>query len=83
MGRRLKVGVIGMGNQDTLSSIYEGGNSLGFRPIEDKQVLDQYTRLLRPQVAATFPLEQVQEATDLLESRDFFGKIVLTPGGAS
>jgi NADPH:quinone reductase-like Zn-dependent oxidoreductase len=39
--------------------------------------------LLRPQVAATFPLEQVQEATDLLESRDFFGKIVLTPGGAS
>jgi NADPH:quinone reductase-like Zn-dependent oxidoreductase len=38
---------------------------------------------LKPQVAATFPLEQVQEATDLLESRDFFGKIVLTAGGGS
>ena len=38
---------------------------------------------LRPQVAATFPLEQAREATDLLESRDFFGKIVLTAGGGS
>jgi hypothetical protein len=34
-------------------------------------------------VAAVFPLEQVREATELLESRDFFGKIVLTPGGAA
>jgi 5'-nucleotidase len=46
----LRVGVIGMGNQDTLSSIYEGGNSLGFRPVEDRVALDNYTRLLRPQV---------------------------------
>ncbi len=46
----LRVGVIGMGNQDTLSSIYEGGNSLGFRPVEDRIALDNYTRLLRPQV---------------------------------
>ncbi len=46
----LKVGVVGMGNQDTLSSIYEGGNSLGFRPVDDRLVLEQYTRLLRSQV---------------------------------
>jgi NADPH:quinone reductase-like Zn-dependent oxidoreductase len=39
--------------------------------------------MLRPQVAATFPLDQAREATDLLESRDFFGKIVLTPGGGA
>jgi NADPH:quinone reductase-like Zn-dependent oxidoreductase len=38
---------------------------------------------LKPQVAATFPLEQAKEAMDLMESREFFGKIVLTPGGAS
>jgi len=38
---------------------------------------------LKPQVAATFPLEQAKEAMDLMESRDFFGKIVLTTGGAS
>lgn len=39
--------------------------------------------VLRPQVAATFPLERVREATDLLESRDFFGKIVLATDGAA
>jgi NADPH:quinone reductase-like Zn-dependent oxidoreductase len=38
---------------------------------------------LKPQVAATFPLEQAKEAMELMESREFFGKIVLTPGGAS
>ncbi|MDH5332988.1 MAG: zinc-binding dehydrogenase, partial [Thermoleophilia bacterium] len=38
---------------------------------------------LKPQVAATFPLEEVKEATDLMESRAFFGKIVLTTGGAA
>ncbi|HUG66070.1 MAG TPA: zinc-binding dehydrogenase [Gaiellaceae bacterium] len=36
-----------------------------------------------PQVAATFPLDQVKEATDLMESREFFGKIVLTNGGGA
>ena len=36
---------------------------------------------LRPQVAATFPLGEAKAAMDLMESRDFFGKIVLTPGG--
>jgi 5'-nucleotidase len=46
----LRIGVIGMGNEDTLSSIYEGGNSLGFRPIENAIALEQYTRLVRPQV---------------------------------
>jgi NADPH:quinone reductase-like Zn-dependent oxidoreductase len=39
--------------------------------------------VLRPQVAATFPLEEAKAAMDLLESRDFFGKIVLVPGGGA
>ena len=38
---------------------------------------------LKPQVAATFPLEEAAKAMDLMESREFFGKIVLTAGGAS
>lgn len=38
---------------------------------------------ITPLVAATFPLEQAKEAMELMESRDFFGKIVITPGGAS
>ena len=36
---------------------------------------------LVPQIAATFPLDQVKEATELMESRAFFGKIVLTTEG--
>jgi len=45
----LKVGVIGLGNEDTLTSIYEGGNSLGFRPIDNSEAVSNYVRLLRPQ----------------------------------
>jgi len=39
--------------------------------------------LVKALVAATFPLEQAKEAMDLMESRSFFGKIVLLPGVAS
>ncbi|MFT3697533.1 MAG: bifunctional UDP-sugar hydrolase/5'-nucleotidase [Kofleriaceae bacterium] len=46
----IKVGVIGMGNQDTLLSAYEGGNSLGIRPIDNSTALDGYVRLIRPYV---------------------------------
>ncbi|HEY0250741.1 MAG TPA: bifunctional UDP-sugar hydrolase/5'-nucleotidase [Kofleriaceae bacterium] len=46
----VKVGVIGMGNQDTLLSAYEGGNSLGIRPIDNATALDGYVRLIRPYV---------------------------------
>ena len=34
---------------------------------------------LKPQLAATFPLEEAGKAMDLMASRDFFGKIVLKP----
>lgn len=46
----IKVGVIGMGNTSTITSIYEGGNNLGFRPLADGAALDGWVRLLRPQV---------------------------------
>jgi len=46
----LKVGVIGMGNWSSMTGIFEGGNSLGIRPLNDYQVLDAYVRLLRPEV---------------------------------
>jgi NADPH:quinone reductase-like Zn-dependent oxidoreductase len=36
---------------------------------------------LRPIVHETFPLVAAKDAMDTMESRDFFGKIVLTPGG--
>ena len=34
-----------------------------------------------PLVHQTFPLERAKDAMELMESREFFGKIVLTPGG--
>ncbi|HEU0036622.1 MAG TPA: bifunctional UDP-sugar hydrolase/5'-nucleotidase [Kofleriaceae bacterium] len=46
----LKIGVIGMGNTSTITSIYEGGNNLGFRPIADQDALAQWVRILRPTV---------------------------------
>src|SRR5687768_13604972 len=46
----LRIGVIGMGNTSSMTGIYEGGNSLGIRPLDDKQVLASYVRLIRPQV---------------------------------
>jgi 5'-nucleotidase len=46
----IKVGVIGMGNTSTITSIFEGGNPLGFRPIADNVALEQWVRFLRPQV---------------------------------
>jgi NADPH:quinone reductase-like Zn-dependent oxidoreductase len=36
-----------------------------------------------PLVHQTFPLEQAKDAMDLMESREFFGKIVLTPAGGA
>ncbi len=77
----LKIGVIGMGNQDTLSSIYEGGNSLGFRPIDDKQVLDQYTRLLRPQVDLLVVISHIGlDADEGLTAADVDDPNVTVPG---
>jgi 5'-nucleotidase len=46
----LKVGVIGMANWSSMTGIFDGGNSLGIRPIEDAQVVREYVRLLRPVV---------------------------------
>ena len=47
---------------------------------ELEKVLDFAARgLIRPLVARTFPLSDVHAAFELLESRDFFGKILLRP----
>ena len=44
----LRVTVIGMGNTSTITSIFEGGNSLGFRPLDDTAALEGWVRILRP-----------------------------------
>ena len=46
----VRVAVIGMGNTSTLTSSFEGGNSLGFRPIDDNFTVEKYVGLLRSNV---------------------------------
>lgn len=44
----IHVAVIGMANVDTLTSIAEGGNSLGFRGIQDSTAVERWVRVVRP-----------------------------------
>lgn len=46
----VKVGVIGMANWSSMTGIFEGGNSLGLRPLDDAEVVNKYVALLRPVV---------------------------------
>jgi 5'-nucleotidase / UDP-sugar diphosphatase len=46
----LKIGIIGMGDLGSLSSIGEGGNSLGITPTEQNQTVQTYVNLLHPNV---------------------------------
>jgi 2',3'-cyclic-nucleotide 2'-phosphodiesterase (5'-nucleotidase family) len=43
-------GVIGMANWSSMTGIFEGGNSLGIRPIDDDETVKRYVALLRPEV---------------------------------
>jgi 5'-nucleotidase len=77
----LRVGVIGMGNEDTLSSIYEGGNSLGFRPIDNVVALEAYTRLIRPIVDLVVVVSHVGlDADEGLTATDVEDQNVTVPG---
>jgi 5'-nucleotidase len=77
----LKIGVIGMGNEDTLSSIYEGGNSLGFRPIDNVMALEQWTRLIRPQVDLIVVISHIGlDADEGLTASDVEDQNVTVPG---
>jgi 5'-nucleotidase / UDP-sugar diphosphatase len=46
----VKIAVIGMANWSSMAGIFEGGNSLGLRPLDDGEVVTEYVRLLRPVV---------------------------------
>ncbi len=48
--RGLRVGLIGMGNLSTLTSIFELPNKLGFLPYSTKEIAQYYIDVLRPQV---------------------------------
>ena len=42
------VAVIGMANWSSMTGIFEGGNSLGLRPLDDAETVVSYVNLLRP-----------------------------------
>jgi 5'-nucleotidase len=44
----LRVGVVGMGNLSSMTSIYEAPNRLGITPLNTEEVAQFYTDLLRP-----------------------------------
>ena len=46
----LRVGVIGLGNVSTLTSIFESGNALGITPIDSAEVTQFYVDAIRSQV---------------------------------
>lgn len=46
----LRIGVIGLGNTSTMSTIIEAGNSLGITPIYAPEVTQYYIDFLKPQV---------------------------------
>ena len=48
--RGLRVGIIGMGNLSTLTSLFELPNKLGLMPYQTQEIAQFYIDLLRPQV---------------------------------
>jgi 5'-nucleotidase / UDP-sugar diphosphatase len=77
----LRIGVIGMGNEDTLSSIFEGGNSLGFRPVDNVLALESYTRLIRPMVDLVVVVSHIGlDADEGLTATDVEDQNVTVPG---
>jgi 2',3'-cyclic-nucleotide 2'-phosphodiesterase (5'-nucleotidase family) len=44
------VGVIGMANWSSMTGIFEGGNSLGLRPLDDADTVRRWVGFLRPSV---------------------------------
>jgi len=70
----VKFGVIGMANWSSMTGIFEGGNSLGLRPLVDAEVVREYVRLLRPVVDVVVLLSHLglDEDEGLATSKDAF-----------
>jgi 2',3'-cyclic-nucleotide 2'-phosphodiesterase (5'-nucleotidase family) len=55
----LRVGVIGLANVSTMTSLEEGGNSLGITAMENNDALQFYVNLVRPKVDFILALSHV------------------------
>lgn len=55
----LRIGVIGLANTSTLTSLGEGGNSLGITAMEQNQVLQRYVNFIRNKVDLVVALTHI------------------------
>jgi 5'-nucleotidase/UDP-sugar diphosphatase len=68
-----KVGVIGMANKSSITSIFDQGNSLGIIPVGDVGVAQFYADFLRPQVNLIVAVSHMGLEDDILIAKEVRG----------
>jgi 5'-nucleotidase/UDP-sugar diphosphatase len=76
----LKVGVIGMGNTSSMTSIQEAGNSAGVRPLNDVQIVQDYINLIRDDVDVVVLLSHLGLGSDETVARNVCGLDIILGG---
>ena len=76
----LKVGVIGVGNTSSMTSIQEAGNSAGVRPYEQVQIVQDYVNLLRDSVDVVVLLSHLGLGSDEVVARNVCGLDIVLGG---
>jgi len=80
----LRIAVIGMGNVSSLTSVTEGGNSIGVRALGEEQTLKYYVSLLRPQVDVVAVVSHLGlDEDEGLTSRDVDAQTMDCAGGGA
>jgi 5'-nucleotidase len=76
----LKVGVIGVGNTSSMTSIEEAGNSTGVRPFDEIQIIQDYVNLIRDDVDVVVLLSHLGLGSDEVVARNVCGIDVILGG---
>ncbi len=76
----LKVGVIGMGNLSSLTSLQEGGNSHGIIAFETLQTIQDHVNLLRPSVDVLILVGHIGLTEDQVIARNVCGIDIIMGG---
>lgn len=69
----VKVGIIGMGNLSSMTSLDDGGNSVGIIPLESVQIVQDYVSLLRDSVDVVVLLSHLGLSHDEYLGRNICG----------
>ncbi|MFO8070769.1 MAG: bifunctional UDP-sugar hydrolase/5'-nucleotidase [Polyangia bacterium] len=76
----LEVGVIGMGNTSSMTSLEEGGNSMGIIPFDAVQTVQAHVNALRAEVDVLIMLSHLGLGTDELVGRNVCGLDLILGG---